>query len=746
MTDVPFRIEVYETAEEWLLIGTSPLGREMRRVPPPFAADELRDLLAGVEKALIRSVSPVITRRAAPPERVTREFGERLSETLLGGELRILYDRSRERAREQRVNLRILIDPDGPNVSRIPWEFTVDPNARDDYLALRVPIARSPHLLQALAPLEVEPPLRVLGVMSRPSDLPALEVERERQQVSAALQQLSSDLVRVEWLPGDRWQQLASAVRGAPWHILHFVGHGGFDEDTESGYLELSGEDGTAINVPATDLSRLVAENRELRLVVLNACESAATGSHGTMASTAAKLIRDGVPAVVAMQYEITDPAALAFACSFYEAIAHGVPVDRAVTLARESVKMTFRSLEWATPVLFLASDETRVFAVPSRPEPLPEGGPQDWSTQVMGRLNRFFNRGSPDADLPPAPGPGPGEPRPVPPPVPAPVPPIAPPPPEQPPTDPVPPAPALSRLQSFPAPAPCSHQAVGPDDLVALACTDGAVRVLSPAAGRQVAQCGLRGGHRPRRLAWSPWKRHLASQHDDGAVVVWDLETEVPVHVLRPPGSQLGPIAFSGNGRWLAIAGGDRRVHVLGAAGQAVRTIIMPQGSEERGDWRDTVPSLTALLFAPGDRQLLVAGDDGVVREFDVRGEQRRTWRHPEAVTALALADDRIVTGSADGRVRSWSWEGRLLNRREHGAALDHLAVAADGHVAAGSSDGVCRLSDREGRLIGTVSLPGRPVGLGFMVRARALVTATDAGLTETWSLEPRSASHEGG
>jgi len=425
--------------------------------------------------------------------------------------------------------------------------------------------------------------------------------------------------------------------------------------------------------------------------------------------------------------------------------------VDRAVTLARESVKMTFRSLEWATPVLFLASDETRVFAVPRRPEPLPGASPQDWSTQVMGRLNRFFNRGAPDAAPASAsPGQRPVEPWPPPPPPPVqePAPPIARPRQEPQFLEPVPPAPApaLSRLQTFSAPAPCSHQAIGPDDLVALACTDGAVRVLSPAAGRQVAQCGLRGGQRPRRLAWSPWKRHLASQHDDGAVVVWDLETEVPVHVLRPPGSQLGPIAFSGNGRWLAIAGDDRRVHVLGPAGQEVRTIIVPQGMEERGDWREAAGSLTALLFAPGDRQLLVAGDDGVVREFDVRGEQRRTWHHPEAVMALALADDRIVTGSADGRVRSWSWEGRLLHRWEHGAALDHLAVAADGHLAAGSGDGMCRLSDREGRLIGAVSLPGWPVGLGFMVRARALVTATDAGLTEIWSLEPNSASHEGG
>ena len=60
-------------------------------------------------------------------------------------------------------------------------------------------------------------------------------------------------------------------------------------------------------------------------------------------------------PSVVAMQYEISDPAALAFSSSFYEGLARGLPVDRAVTLARESVKMTLHSLEWATPVLFLA-------------------------------------------------------------------------------------------------------------------------------------------------------------------------------------------------------------------------------------------------------------------------------------------------------------------------------------------------------------------------------------------------------
>jgi hypothetical protein len=64
------------------------------------------------------------------------------------------------------------------------------------------------------------------------------------------------------------------------------------------------------------------------------------------------------------MQYEITDTAALVFASSFYGQIAQGVSVDRAMTRAREAVKMTNDSLEWATPVLFLSSEETQIFEV----------------------------------------------------------------------------------------------------------------------------------------------------------------------------------------------------------------------------------------------------------------------------------------------------------------------------------------------------------------------------------------------
>ena len=129
--------------------------------------------------------------------------------------------------------------------------------------------------------MRVDPPLRVLGIQSRPKDLPQLEVDEERRCIAAAFATVSSDLVEVTWLPGDRWIDISTALSREPWHVLHFVGHGGFNADLESGYLELSDERGQAMRVPATDIGRAVARCPQLRLVVINACESASTGIAG---------------------------------------------------------------------------------------------------------------------------------------------------------------------------------------------------------------------------------------------------------------------------------------------------------------------------------------------------------------------------------------------------------------------------------------------------------------------------------
>jgi hypothetical protein len=186
VTRMPFRLDIVETGEQWVVTCTTPHGKAVNRIPALFSTDVLHRVLADIEKALIGSYSPVTTRRAAPVEQVVREFGQSLSDAVLTGDVRRLFDRCREDARERQTSLQILPDTDGPNVSVIPWEFTVDPNALDEYLARRVPIIHSPHFTGPVSSSRVALPLRVLGASARPADLPALDTQREREDISKA--------------------------------------------------------------------------------------------------------------------------------------------------------------------------------------------------------------------------------------------------------------------------------------------------------------------------------------------------------------------------------------------------------------------------------------------------------------------------------------------------------------------------------------------------------------------------------
>lgn len=82
----------------------------------------------------------------------------------------------------------------------------------------------------------------------------------------------------------------------------------------------MTGEDGGTHRLGAGDLALLLAEHRSLRLVVLNSCDTARASASDRFSSTASVLLRRGIPAVVAMQYEISDEAAITFARGFYTA------------------------------------------------------------------------------------------------------------------------------------------------------------------------------------------------------------------------------------------------------------------------------------------------------------------------------------------------------------------------------------------------------------------------------------------
>jgi tetratricopeptide (TPR) repeat protein len=73
-----------------------------------------------------------------------------------------------------------------------------------------------------------------------------------------------------------------------------------------------------------------------------------------------------GVPAVVAMQFPISDEAAITFARGFYTALSVGRPVDASVTQARLAIFAGNNDVEWGTPVLYMRTPDGRIFDVES--------------------------------------------------------------------------------------------------------------------------------------------------------------------------------------------------------------------------------------------------------------------------------------------------------------------------------------------------------------------------------------------
>ena len=94
------------------------------------------------------------------------------------------------------------------------------------------PIVRFIEMDEVIEPLEVAPPIRILGMAASPNDLPKLQIDRERQLLTDALEPLRRrGVIELVWVPGRTRQDLNDALLQGPWHVFHFIGHGGYEAD-----------------------------------------------------------------------------------------------------------------------------------------------------------------------------------------------------------------------------------------------------------------------------------------------------------------------------------------------------------------------------------------------------------------------------------------------------------------------------------------------------------------------------------
>ena len=112
---------------------------------------------------------------------------------------------------------------------------------------------------------------------------------------------------------------------------------------------------------------------RGVQLIFLNACETGQDARRTMNRGVGQALVEGGLPAVVANQYKVLDPSAVAFAERFYWALAHGAALGEAARESRIAVNYGTEgeAIDWAVPVLYARDPDRRLCERLARPAPL---------------------------------------------------------------------------------------------------------------------------------------------------------------------------------------------------------------------------------------------------------------------------------------------------------------------------------------------------------------------------------------
>ena len=357
----------------------SPAGQATAEFVLPFSGLELENSLLKLGGRTTR-----VVRRLESTEMTTaKAFGAALFNAVFSGDVRACFRSSVDEAKREKTGIRVRLRLADPALADLPWEFLYNPSV-NRFLALSVqtPLVRYMDLPEVLQPIAITPPIRVLVMISSPTDYPTLDVDGEWRRLNESLADLvAAGTLSLERLDEATLTALQRRLRRARYHIFHFIGHGEFDQTLQEGVLLLEREKQRGHRVGSQYLGMLLHDHDSLRVAVLNACEGARTSRQDPFAGTAQTLVQQGIPAVIAMQFEIADDVAGIFAHEFYGALADSYPIDAAVTEARKAIFAAGREVEWATPVLYLRAPDGRIFDVAAAagrvvappPEPLPE-------------------------------------------------------------------------------------------------------------------------------------------------------------------------------------------------------------------------------------------------------------------------------------------------------------------------------------------------------------------------------------
>jgi hypothetical protein len=184
---------------------------------------------------------------------------------------------------------------------------------------------------------------------------------------------------------------LQEHLRLASPQVVHFLCHGE-QSDTGRGLprsdLLFTHRDGYTQRVNTFNLAPALTLAPDLQCIVLQACHAGTTALAGASdldratnerrasESIALALVRQGTPAVVAMQGAIGQVAAGVFAQAYYAALQEGRSVEQAIAVGRIATWTEGGVVDWSLPVIYQGSGQ---------PEP------DVWYARLADRVDSWF-------------------------------------------------------------------------------------------------------------------------------------------------------------------------------------------------------------------------------------------------------------------------------------------------------------------------------------------------------------------
>jgi len=269
-----------------------------------------------------------------PDGKGAQSLGRRLFEFVFQGEVREKYYLCRRLATESRGILRLRLNLQDPELWQWPWELLYDENFLT--LSPAISLVRRSSILRWVSGARLSLCSRAVIVASSPranqDEVNLIERAMRRQWGLTILQNPNL---------GELQATLAQPVK-----VLHFLGRIAFGEDA-------SRRGGNSL--AAHELLGLFERLRSPNLIVFNGQE-VGQPTHGcSVSDLAARIARTGAPAVLAMH--LPEEYAVNFIQVFYESLASGKTLERAVWLARHRLRTHSQAELWANPVLYLQKE-----------------------------------------------------------------------------------------------------------------------------------------------------------------------------------------------------------------------------------------------------------------------------------------------------------------------------------------------------------------------------------------------------